>query len=146
MLDPAPAQVLMENGGVVGFGRGHLGQLTGGTRGPHAVKPSFSWALSKGQPVAVEARDDCTCTIQPPSNMRAAKFGLLRGGRGRAFDESSPDAPNLKCFGKCPKTVVQAMFEASRRVLATRYNEAGGVVPAADDADARPKPQVFVRG
>lgn len=91
---------LLRSGAVAGFGRGHLGQLTGGTRGPHTVRPGYSYALSKSRPVAVAAHGDCSCVL------------AAEGTRGRSFGDSS------RCFGKCAPGAVAEMMEAMRSSVA----------------------------
>ena len=104
---------LLDNGGVVGFGRGHRGQVTGGTRGPHTVPVVFQWALSKTQPTAVRAQDDCTCMYADPKKPRnQGRRGLLGGGRTRAFGDTTK-----RCFGACPSDLVDAMFASMEEVL-----------------------------
>ena len=95
--------VSLQRGGVVAFGRGHKGQLTGGLRGPGTAKPFFSWALSKGNPVAVKAEGDCTCVLYRPAHsadlLESSKNGrAMLGGnvRGRQFGN-----PAFRCHGDC---------------------------------------------
>lgn len=112
---------ILQGGGVIAFGRGHKGQLTGGLRGPGTAKPFFSWALSKGNPSSVKAEDDCTCVFYErlggsETLLDESKAGrAMVGGnlRGRQFGSQS-----YRCHGDCAN-LLEKLKQVMERSLQT---------------------------